>query len=159
MKLELSQFSIDEPLTSEMKTQMRSKLTQGYHSSSKSVYGHETKIRWSSYHGDSTGMFTLQNPVTPLHCWTMLKFCNKPTAFYWAHSAQVNDHCPLLTFACIYKEWFRCHDNHPDIEIGHFFANPIRIASSGPETIAGILEAHKSLCDEAVSLLETIQRG
>lgn len=138
---------------------MRSELTKRYHYSRKSEHGRETKIHWRSELGELTGMFTLKNPMTPLHYWTLRKFCNKPTAFYWARSAQVDDRCPLLTFACIYKEWFRSHNNNPDIEVGRFFANPIQIASSGPEKIAGVLEAHKSLCDQAVSLLDTIQRG
>ena len=81
MKLELSQFSIDEPLTSEMKAKMRSELKQNYRSSRKSAYGQKTKLCWTTYYGDS-GMFTLQNPVTPLQYWTLLKFCDKPTAFY-----------------------------------------------------------------------------
>lgn len=76
---------------------------------------------------------------------------------YWAHSAQESDRCPLLIFGCIYKEWFR-HDN-PSIELGHFFANPIRITSTGPTTISGILEAHRSLCDQASQLLRKIESG
>ena len=97
--------------------------------------------------------------MTPLHCWDLRRFCNKPTALYWAHPAQLDDRCPLLTFACAYKEWFRAHDNDPNIEFGSFFANPIRITSSGPGTIAGILEAHNSLCNQAVYLLDMIRQG
>ena len=87
------------------------------------------------------------------------KFCNKPTALYWAHSDQIDDRCPLIVFGCAYKEWFRAHDNRPNIEFGHFFANPIRITSSGPRTVAGILEAHRSLCNQAIYLLDMIRQG
>lgn len=40
-----------------------------------------------------------------------------------------------------------------------FFANLLRVTSTGPTTIAGILEAHKSLCDQASSLLSRISQG
>lgn len=146
-KLERSQFSVNEPLTSEMKTKTRSELTRSHHSFRKSVYGLETKTRWASNLGPDTGMFIPNNPITPLNDWTLQKFCNKPAALYWARSAQINERCPRLTFACIYKQWFRSHNNDPNTEFGQLFANPIRISSTGPETIAGILEAHKSLCD------------
>lgn len=75
-----------------------------------------------------------------MHYWTLRKFCNKPTVFYWAPSAQINDRCRLLPFACIYKEWFRYHNNDPNIEFGYFFAKPIRITSTGPETIVLFLK-------------------
>lgn len=77
--------------------------------------------------------------------------------FYWARSAQKYGHCPLLIFGCIYKEWFR-HES-PNIEFGHFFANPIRVASIGPTTIFAILQAHRSLCDQVSVLLGKIERG
>ncbi len=81
------------------------------------------------------------------------RFCNKPTTFYWEQSAQWNGRCSGLIFSCIYKKWFRCHDGDPNIEFGHFFANPVQILSAGPKTVVSILEAHKSLCNQAASLL------
>ena len=116
-------------------------------------------MRWTSDIDELFGMSTLSNPMTPLECWNLRKFCNKPTALYWTHPAQINDRCPRLPFACAYKEWFRAHDNDPNIEFGHFFANPIRVTSSGPGTVAGILEAHRSLCKETVYLLDLVQQG
>ena len=157
--IELSQFSFDEPLTPRMKTAMRSALSKYYHSSRKSVYGRVTRMHWTSDINESFGMSTLSTPMTPLHCWNLRRFCNKPTALYWAHPAQINDRCPRVLFACAYKEWFRAHDNDPNIEFDHFFANPIRITSSGPGTVAGILEAHRSLCNQAVHLLDMIRQG
>ena len=152
------EVSIDEPLTSEMKAQLRAELTKDYHAVRKCVYGRETKVHWISDYDENTGMFTLSNPVRPLGYRTLQKFCNKPTALYWAQSAQINDHCGTFTFACIYKGWYRCHSNNPNIEFGHFFANPIRITSTGPDTIAGILEAHKSLCKNATSIFDLIEQ-
>ena len=151
------EVSIDEPLTSEMKSQLRVELTKHYHAVRKSVYGRETKVHWTSDYDENTGMFTLSNPVRPLGYPTLRKFCNKPTASHWAQSAQINDRCKLITFASIYKTWFRYHNNDPNIEFGHFFANPIRITSTGPNTIVGIVEAHESLCKYAVSLLDLIE--
>ena len=157
--METSGFSFDEPLTPRIKTAMRSALSKYYHSSRKSKHGRETRMHWTSDIDKLFGMSTLSTPMTPLHCWNLRKFCNKPTALYWAHPAQINDRCPLLTFACAYKEWFRAHDNDPNIEFGSFFANPIRITSSGPRKIPGILEAHRYLCNQAVYHLDMIQRG
>jgi hypothetical protein len=79
--------------------------------------------------------------------------CNKLTWFYWAYAARWKGQCPMLPFGSIYKEWFRYHGDEPNIEFGHFFTSPIRITSTGPETIAGILKAHKSLCEQGYSLL------
>ena len=157
--MELSPFSIDEPLTPRMRTVIISGLTKYYHGFRKSVYGWETRMQWTTDINEDFGMSTLSNPMMPIQCWNLRRFCNKPTALYWAHSAQINDRCPLFTFACAYKAWFRAHDNVPNIEFGHFFANPIRITSSGPETVAGLLEAHKSLCNQAVHLLDMVRQG
>ena len=157
--MELSALSIDEPLTPRMKTTIMLGLTKYWHCSRRSVYGRETRMHWTSDISEDLGMFTLSNPMTPLQCWNLRRFCNKPTALYWAHSAQINDRCPLFMFACAYKAWFRAHDNVPNIEFGHFFANPIRITFSGPGTVAGILEAHKSLCNQAVYLLAMVRQG
>lgn len=151
--------SIDEPLTPEMESQLRAGLTKHYHAVRKCVYGRETKVHWTSDLDENTGMVTLSNAPRPLGDRTLRKFYNKPTAFYWAQSAQTNDHCGSLTFACIYKGWYRCHDDNPNIEFGHFFANPVRITSTGPDTIVGILEAHKLLCKNATSLIHLIERG
>lgn len=157
--MELSQLLIDEPLTPEMKAAMRLELMKYYHSYRKGVYGRETKMHWTSDIWEIFGMSALGNPMTPLHCWNLRRFYNKPTALCWVHSAQINDRCPLLIFACVYKEWFHAHEIDPNIEFGSFFANPMRITSSGPGTIADILEAHRSLCNQAIYFLDIIRRG
>lgn len=85
--------------------------------------------------------------------------CNKPTLLYWAHCALDMDSFQGFSFACIYTEWFRIHNNLPNLDFGHFFAGPVRILSTGPKSIAGILTAHKSLCDRTTSILGNIACG
>lgn len=104
-------------------------------------------------------MFRLESPSAPpqaIRYWNIQTFCNKPTALYWAPTAQVNGHCPMLPYGCIYKQWYRCYDNQPSMDFGHFFANPIQITPNGPETIIDILRAHKSLCAQASSFMSTV---
>lgn len=83
--------------------------------------------------------------------------CNKPTMLYWELSALDPDtgRCPEIVFACIYKYWFRCHDNNPDIGFGQFFAHPFQITPTGPRTIPEILKRHAHLCDQAASRLKS----
>ena len=61
--------------------------------------------------------------------------------------------------ACIYKAWFRCYDNHPNIDFGHFFAHPYEITPTGPQTIPDILKTHVHICDRAKSQWETMEEG
>lgn len=118
-------------------------------------FGEQTHRLWDCRRGQ---MFALKNSASQIsHSYNLALFCNKPTTFYLARSAQTDDHCPLLIFGCIYKKWFR--HNHPSIEFGHFFANPFRITVTGPTTISGIAEAHRSLCDQASQLLRKIEWG
>lgn len=156
---ELSQLSIEEPLTPKLKAAFMSGLERYYHSYRKRMYGRDTTVHWTSDINELFGMSTLGNPMMPVQCWNLRRFCNKPTALYWAHQAQLHGRCSRLPFACAYKAWFRAHDNAPNIDFGHFFANPIRITSSGPSTVAGILEAHRSLCCQAVHLLDMVRQG
>lgn len=93
------------------------------------------------------------------------QLCNKSTALYWDVSAQqppggggVNV-CPIIIFACIYKCWFRYHNNDPDLKFGKFFAHPSRITLTGPHTIPEIFKAHAHLCDRAAPDLESIKSG
>lgn len=87
--------------------------------------------------------------------------CKKPTMLYWELSALDPDtgRCPEIVFACIYKCWFRCHDNNPDIGFGKFFAHPFQITPTGPRTIPEILKRHAHLCDQAASRLKSKKSG
>lgn len=51
-------------------------------------------------------------------------------------------------------EWFRTGNIEPSIEFGHFFASPIRVTSTGPSTICGVIDAHLSLCSQALILMK-----
>ena len=83
------------------------------------------------------------------------EMCNKPTTFYWLQSAQTGapdahekSNMAGGIFAAIYEEWHRSSIN-PNIEFGHFFAAPVRIAGTGPSSLPQILKAHSSLCAQA----------
>ncbi|KAF1920729.1 hypothetical protein BDU57DRAFT_509156 [Ampelomyces quisqualis] len=83
------------------------------------------------------------------------EMCNKPTAFYWLQSAQTGaphahekSNMSVSVFAAIYEAWHRS-SVHPNIEFGHFFAAPVRVAATGPSSLPQILEAHSSLCAQA----------
>lgn len=90
----------------------------------------------------------LPNDATQLHL-----VCNKPTLLYWAHSALLRDFFQGFSFACIYTEWFRSQDNLPNLDF------EVRILSTVPKSIAGILTAHNSLCYQKTSILGNIARG
>ena len=100
-------------------------------------------------------------PVLSFHRWNLEPLCNKPTMLYWELSAQKSSHpyCSGFVFACIYRFWFRFHDNAPDIDFGKFFAHPIRITPTGPQTIPEILKMHAHLCDRAASHLKIVKSG
>ena len=53
----------------------------------------------------------------------------------------------------------RFRRDYAKIEFGCFFANPIRVTSTGPTKVFGILEAYRSLCDQASLLLGKVERG
>ncbi|KAI4287463.1 MAG: hypothetical protein L6R35_003278 [Caloplaca aegaea] len=70
----------------------------------------------------------------------------------------LEDECGKLTFGAMYEEWRASYpENRPDMEYGHFLANPVRITATGPTTVSGILEAHRSLYSQASALLAKFQ--
>ena len=138
-----------------MRAKLGTELKRSYNEHRHIEFARCTHRLWDSRRNR---MYKLQSSAPKIpHTWELADFCNKATMFYWAHSAQEEDRCPILIFACIYKEWFR-HD-HANIEFGHFFANPIRVTSTGPTTVSGVLEAHRSLCEQATLLLGKIESG
>ena len=140
----------EEPLSDEMKTRVRLELESFWNSFRRdAIYRRETKFCWMRE--DSI----LKIGETPIQIGPaeLERFCNKPTTFYFDQPAQRNGRCPGLIFGCIYEEWFRCHHGDPNIEFGHFFASPVQITSAGASTVAGVVEAHKSICDQVASLL------
>lgn len=141
-----------------MNSKLRAELKRHYYLKKEAVFGENIKHYWKS----ESWMFKVLN-LTPevRHHQNLKQLCNKPTMLYWDISAQNADtnSCPGIVFACVYKCWFRCHDNKPDIGFGKFFAHPFQMTSTGPQTIPEILKAHAHLCDRAASQLKSTKSG
>ena len=52
------------------------------------------------------------------------------------------------------EEWYRSYNNKPNVNYGYYFANPVRIGPYGPSTLDDVLEAHRSICNQASDLIE-----
>ena len=52
----------------------------------------------------------ITDPTQKINVWEPKHFCNKPTVFYWAVTAQRDRKFVGAVSACIYKGWFRRHD-------------------------------------------------
>lgn len=61
--------------------------------------------------------------------------------------------------ACIYKQWFHCHSLEPDFEFGHYFANVVRVSSTGPASVSSLLRMHASLYEQITSLHTRLGSG
>ena len=137
-------------------SKLRAELKLQYYRAKRYTHGIDLKSIWYS----DAWMFTIKDQTPVMRPPALL--CNKSTTLYWDVSAQqpggVNV-CPIIIFACIYKCWFRYHNNDPDMKFGKFFAYPSRITQTGPHTIPEILKAHVYLCDRAASDLESIKSG
>lgn len=147
--------SIHNPLNSEMRAKVATKLKQQYIVEEDTIFGRQIKVNWATDFGEDIGTTKLKHSITPATVvgkWTLQRFLNKPTALYLAYSAQKRDACSSILFACIYKDWFHHHADNPKFGYGHFFANPSQINSTGPKTIADICKAHKSLSNQVSSL-------
>ncbi|KAH7385614.1 hypothetical protein BKA66DRAFT_583242, partial [Pyrenochaeta sp. MPI-SDFR-AT-0127] len=74
-------------------------------------------------------------------------------AFYSEQSAQYGRYNDVQGYTCIqrifiaaiYEAWRARCGNMPDIEFGHFLANPIRITEQGPRTLGKIATAHQAI--------------
>jgi hypothetical protein len=88
-------------------------------------------------------------------------FCNKATTLYWSYSVMLkypNPTFPSDPICGIYTEWMRYYSNFPNIDFGHFFSSCCAITETGPTRIAGITQAHKSMCDQVALLLSKLDR-
>ena len=147
----------DGSLNTEWYSSLRAELKMSYFVARQGTIGRDIKDYWTS----DTLMDKVVDPMPVLrfHRRNLEPLCNKPTMLYWELSAQKPDHpyCRGFIFACIYKFWFRFHDNAPNIDSGRFFAHPIRITPTGPQTIPEILKLHAHLCDAAASHLKIVK--
>jgi hypothetical protein len=108
------------------------------------------KKKYVEFPRDMSTFWSIESYVLPLGSehWDLGKhslkqLCNKPTCFYWKRSVLDRGlYCHRLVLVGIYKEWFRCHDDEPNMDYDYFFANPLRIISGRPTTFAGIAKAH-----------------
>ena len=142
----------------ELKSDIREDLMKYWQSCRIENFRLVQRIRWTSNDHYLTLLEDKIGKVEPRK--SRYKYlCNKPTAVYWLQSGQMinaygeRNIMPTLILGAIYEEWLRCHKNEPNIDYGHFFANPVRITSTGPTTICGVIDAHLSLCKQAARLL------
>ncbi len=148
---------MEEPISDSLKESVRADLMKAWHFRRVQQFFIDTKIRWATTDFDR---IVLEDTIGELEPKILNYLCNKPTALYWLQSAQSIDafgqRCltPGIIFATIYETWFRCQHAEPDIEFEHFFANPVRISSTGPSTIQAVIEAHRSLCNRASRLID-----
>lgn len=149
-------YITEEPISNELKLLVKADLLKTWHYRRFEEFRCGTKIRWATI--DSYRIL-LSDAVGNLKPSKLKYLCNKPTPFYWLQSAQQTNNTgertltPKIIFATVYEEWYRCYKNDPNIEFGHFFANPFRVTSTGPSTIRGIVEAHRSISTQASSLI------
>ena len=137
-----------------LNSKLRARLKFSYYRIKRGSHGEDLKSYWNS----DAWMFTIKDLTPAVRLLRLI--CNKSTMLYWDLSAQLPDGnaCPSIIFACIYKCWFRCHANDPDIKFGKFFAQPFRITETGPHTISEILKAHAHLYDRAASDLASVKK-
>lgn len=91
-------FAINEPSTSEMREAIRMGLKRYWYEYREDVFGANMKLAWTSYWGYLSTLYSgdvSRDSIGPLQ---LRNFCNKPTALYWAFSAQLDDICPRLIF-------------------------------------------------------------
>ena len=149
----------DRSLETKWYSNLRAELKTEYLVERQLIFGRDMRDYWTS----DRGMDKVVDPIPVLrfHRWNLEPLCNKPTMLYWELSAQRKSppYCSSFTFACIYKFWFRFHNYAPEIDFGKFFAHPIRITETGPQTIPEILKTHAYLCDGAASHLKIVKSG
>ena len=147
---------LNEPLTSQMREEIRMELRREWHEKRKYKFCENLNFSWMSH---TDYILSINSSRDAVKSRLLRKFYNKPTTLYWPHSAQMDDACPRFIWGCIYKEWFRCYDYEPKMDFEHYFANPIRITSTGPTAIFDILETHEYLHNQASLLLDKIKRS
>ena len=119
------------------------------------------RVNWNT---DDTQLVLLTNETGTVTPREILHFCNKATALYYLQTAHHHDAfgrkilIPGMTFAMICREWLKYHASKPNIEFGHYVANPIRVATGGPSDVQGIIQAHISLCKQSAELMVMVRR-
>lgn len=146
----------EEPLSRKLRAAVVEDLRRSWYHEETVEYLRGLKATWidEGYHQ------TIKDSSVLLEPEHLYRLCNTLTAFYWMPSPRVDGRpLPMTPFGCICKEWNLYHNNRWPVEFQDFFAHLVRVYPTGPTTIQGVISAHKSLCQQAVSLLERIECG
>ena len=144
------------PISPALRELIRADLKEYWHLTRLEAFRWRTKTNWNT---DDTQRVVLESETGTVTPREVLHFCNKPTALYYLQTAHHHDALgrniliPAMIFAMISREWLQYHASKPNIEFGHYVANPIRVATGGPSDVQGIIHAHKSLCKQAAELM------
>ena len=144
------------PISQDLRELIRADLKKYWHFTRLEASRWRVKTNWNT---DDTHRVVLENETGTITPGEVLHFCNKATALYYLQTAHHHDAhgrnilIPGMIFAMISGEWLRYHASKPNIEFGHYVANPIRVATGGPSDVQGIIRAHKSLCKQAAELM------
>ncbi len=144
-----------EPVPDALKVFIKADLIEAWHFDRLQEFRRNTRLAWLA---PDSCRITLDDALGNLERAEAKFLCNQLTSVYWLQSAQSVDatkernSVSLLIFEALSSEWLRCYKGNPNIEYGHFFANPVRITPTGPATVSGILRAHRSLCTQASSI-------
>ena len=144
------------PISHELRELIRADLKQLWYFERLAEVRQLVKVNWNT---DDTQRVLLENETGTVTLRELLHFCNKATALYYLQTAHHHDAfgrnilIPGMIFAMICGEWLRYHASKPNIEFGHYVANPIRVATGGPSDVQGIVQAHKSLCKQSAELM------
>lgn len=144
----------EEPLSSETKEAVREDLKRQFSVIREAGFQETIEPGWK-YNG-----FCLKDPITApqLLAGTFEDFCNKPTTLYWLAAANYEIRTGVPS-ACIYKQWFHCHDLEPNFNFGHYFACPIRVTPTGPASVSNLLQIHASIWSQAALRHAQLSRG
>lgn len=155
-----------EPISDHLKALVREDLMKKWHYLRNDEFRRTMRLNWSSLDSEK---IVLEDAIGQLKPRELKYLCNKATAAYILPlSARLAnapiDTCgvPGILFQIVCGEWFqigRISNVEPSIEFGHFFANAVRVTSTGPSTVRGVIDAHLSLCAQASGFMNQAKNG
>jgi hypothetical protein len=151
-----SSVVMEEPVSDDLKVLVRADLKKAWHFFRNVEFRENTKARWATT--DYFRIF-LENTVGKMELRKSKYLCNKSTAFYWLQSAQQTDafgqriqrlkSYSRLSTKSGFDATIPSQTSSTDISL----QTPVRITSTGPSTVRGVIDAHRSLCTQASSLI------
>ncbi|KAK2759444.1 hypothetical protein FQN54_002922 [Arachnomyces sp. PD_36] len=144
----------EEPLSTKLKFEVRQELKRIYARDRESNFRTRTWRIWCSPGPQ------LRDPEIPPEITTFefKRLANKPTTLYWLAHAEYDGRAGVPS-ACIYKQWFHCHNLDPYLDFEHYFSTVIRVPPSGPTTVSSLLRMHASICEQAASVHARLRSG